>query len=105
MVKLVTDVTFSDEVLKSTTPVIVDFWATWCGPCKMLAPIMEELSEEMSDKIKFTKMDVDENGITSSDLGIMSIPTVIIYKDGKIAGESVGYKSKQEMKQFILNNL
>ena len=88
----VTDSDFEATVLKSNKPVLVDFWATWCGPCRMIAPIVEQLHGELGDKIKVVKMDIDENPNTPNELGIMSIPTVIIFKDGKAADRTVGYR-------------
>lgn len=88
----VTDGEFEGLVLKSDVPVLVDFWATWCPPCRMIAPIVEEIQGELGDKIKVVKMDTDENPTTSMSLGIMSIPTVIIFKDGKAADRTVGYR-------------
>ena len=91
-IQAVTDAEFESVVLKSEIPVLVDFWATWCGPCRMIAPIVEQLSGEMGTKVKILKMDIDENPATPMSLGIMSIPTVIIFKDGKPAERAVGYR-------------
>jgi thioredoxin 1 len=88
----VTDSDFETEVLKSDKPVLVDFWATWCGPCRMIAPIVEQIRGELGEKVKVVKMDIDENPSTPTQLGIMSIPTVIIFKDGKAAERTVGYR-------------
>jgi thioredoxin 1 len=88
----VTDAEFESLVLKSQVPVLVDFWATWCPPCRMIAPIVEQIHGELGDKVKVMKMDTDENPSTSMSLGIMSIPTVIIFKDGKPAERTVGYR-------------
>jgi thioredoxin len=88
----VTDGDFESQVLKSDVPVLVDFWATWCPPCRMIAPIVEEIHGELGDKVKVLKMDTDENPSTSMLFGIMSIPTVIIFKDGKPAERTVGYR-------------
>src|SRR5207302_5194916 len=86
----VTDSDFETAVLKADKPVLVDFWATWCGPCRMIAPIVEQIHGELGDKIKVMKMDIDENPAVPMQLGIMSIPTVIIFKDGKPTARTVG---------------
>ena len=91
-VQAVTDGDFESLVLKSEVPVLVDFWATWCPPCRMIAPIVEQIHGELGDKVKVMKMDTDENPATSMSLGIMSIPTVIIFKDGKLADRTIGYR-------------
>ncbi|HEY2596855.1 MAG TPA: thioredoxin [Candidatus Dormibacteraeota bacterium] len=91
-IQVVTDAEFEASVLKADIPVLVDFWATWCGPCRMIAPIVEQIQQELGTKIKVMKMDIDENPATPMSLGIMSIPTVIIFKDGKAAERSVGYR-------------
>jgi thioredoxin 1 len=91
-IQAVTDSEFENSVLKSEIPVLVDFWATWCGPCRMIAPIVEQIHGELGDKVKVMKMDIDENPATPMSLGIMSIPTVIIFKDGKPAERTVGYR-------------
>ena len=94
-----------DELLKGEKPVVCDFFATWCGPCKMLAPVMEEVSKEFEDKAVFVKVDVDDNMELSARYGIMSIPLVIIFKGGEVAAKSLGYMSKSEVKEFLENNL
>jgi len=91
-IQAVTDSDFDSVVLKSDKPVLVDFWAAWCGPCRMIAPIVEQIHGELGDKITVMKMDIDENPATPNKLGIMSIPTVIIFKDGKAAERTVGYR-------------
>src|SRR5260370_1465647 len=91
-VETVTDGDFENAVLKSDGPVLVDFWATWCPPCRMIAPIVEQIHAELGDRVKVLKMDTDENPSTAMSLGIASIPTVIIFKDGKLAQRTVGYR-------------
>jgi thioredoxin 1 len=100
----VTDSDFSEKVLKSSIPVLVDFWAVWCGPCKMAEPVIEELSEAYKDKIVIAKVNVDENKIPVS-YGIMSIPTAILFKDGKEAGRTVGFSGKQAFEDLIKANI
>ena len=90
----VTDASFSDDVLTSSKPVLVDFWATWCGPCKMVAPVLEEIATEHADKLTIAKVDVDANPGISRDYQIMSIPTLILFKDGKPVKQIVGAKPK-----------
>ncbi len=85
-----TDANFEDEVLKSDLPVLVDFWAVWCGPCKMIAPLVDEIAKEYEGKVKVGKLDVDNNQQVSIKYGIRSIPTLLIFKDGKIADQIVG---------------
>ena len=91
-VQTVSDTDFESKVLKSDKPVLVDFWATWCGPCRMIAPIVEQINGELGDKVKVMKMDIDENPTVPTQLGIMSIPTVIVFKDGKPAERMIGYR-------------
>jgi len=92
---------FEETVLKSKKPVLVDFWAPWCRPCLMLAPVIEELSGEYHDKVIFTKLDVDQNSKTASSYQVMSIPTVLVFKNGAPVSHMVGYKSKEEMKKEL----
>jgi thioredoxin 1 len=96
-----TDQNFEAEVLKSDKPVLVDFWAVWCGPCQMMGPIVEELAEEVKDKYKVGKMNVDENRETAAKFGIMSIPTLIIFKDGKAVKQLVGVQAKENLKEEL----
>src|SRR5260221_6356501 len=91
-IQAVTDGEFENLVLKSDVPVLVDFWATWCGPCRMIAPIVEQIHGELGEKVKILKMDIDENPATPMSLGIMYIPTVIIFKDGKTEERSDDYR-------------
>ncbi len=101
----VTDASFEADVLKSSQPVLVDFWAEWCGPCKMIAPVLSELADEYGDKIKICKMDVDANTDTPSKFGIRGIPTLIIFKDGAAAAQKVGALSKSQLVQFVDANI
>lgn len=96
---VVTDSTFDQEVIASSqeTPVLVDFWATWCGPCKMLSPLVEQIADEQGGKLKVVKMDVDDNQGTSSSFGIMSIPTLILFKGGQPVKQLVGYMPKDRI--------
>ena len=100
-----TDNNFKKEVLESDLPVLVDFWATWCGPCKMVAPIIEELSKEYEKKIKIGKINIEENPRTPTHYGIMSIPTLMFFKKGKVAGQAAGVVSKAELKKAIAEKL
>jgi thioredoxin 1 len=97
----VTDKTFDQEVIQAETPVLVDFWATWCGPCKMIAPVLEEIAGEMDGQLKIMKLDVDENQDTASKFGVMSIPTLLLFKDGKEVERIVGYRNKKQLLQQI----
>ena len=94
-----------DELLKGDKPVVCDFFATWCGPCKMLAPVMEEVGKEFEDKAVFVKVDIDENMELARRYGIMSIPLVAVFKDGEEADKSLGYITKSEMQEFLSKNL
>jgi thioredoxin 1 len=100
-----TDDNFKKEVLESDRPVMVDYWAPWCGPCKMIAPIVEELAKEYKDKIKVGKLNVDENPKVATQYGIMSIPTLVFFKGGKVMDQAVGALSKADLKKKIEENL
>jgi thioredoxin 1 len=97
----ITDDTFENEVLQSETPVVVDFWATWCGPCKMIAPILEEIASEYDGKIKITKLDVDSNNQTAGKYNIMSIPSLLFFKNGEVVDQVVGAIPKSQLVQRI----
>lgn len=101
----VTDSSFEVQVLKSETPVLVDFWATWCGPCKMIAPVLEEIAGEQDGKLKIAKLDVDENPETAQKFGVMSIPTMLLFKNGQEVNRVVGYMSKSQLMQKLSSNL
>jgi len=101
MVIILTKENFEHEVLKSKVPVLVDFWATWCGPCQRVHPILEALSEEIEGKAKVCKLDVDEEYEIADDFGIMSIPTIIIFKDGKVLQSMIGVQSKETLKKML----
>ena len=97
----ITDDTFDAEVLQSDTPVIVDFWATWCGPCRMIAPILEEVAAEMADKVKVTKLDVDTNNRTAGKYNIMSIPSLLFFKGGEVVDQITGAVPKAQFVQRL----
>src|SRR6201996_774818 len=97
----VSDADFEAEVLKATGPVVVDFWAEWCGPCRMIAPALEEIAGALGDKVKIVKLNVDENPQVAAKYGIMSIPTLMMFKNGDIASRQVGAAPKQKLQQWI----
>ena len=100
-----TDETFDQDVLQSDVPVLLDFWAEWCGPCKMIGPLLSELSEEYANKIKLIKLNVDENNNTAIKYAVRSIPTLILFKDSTVQAQHIGSASKAQLKQFIDSNL
>jgi len=102
---VVTDETFKEQVLKSSLPTLVDFWAIWCGPCKMVSPLVDEIARENEGKLKVMKLDVDENEQTAMQYGVMSIPTLILFKDGRPVERIVGYKPKGDLAKKILPHL
>lgn len=99
MVEAVTDSNFDEKTKDGVT--LTDFWATWCGPCRMQSPVVEQLADEMSDKVSFSKMDVDENPETARSFGIMSIPTLLVKKDGAVVDTIVGYHSKEQLAKIL----
>jgi len=101
----VTDATFKNEVLDSDTPVLVDYWAEWCGPCKMISPILDEVAKEYAGKVKVVKINIDNNAKTPSDFGIRGIPTLMLFKGGNPEATKVGALTKSQLTAFIDSNL
>ena len=101
----VTDANFDEEILKSDISVLVDYWADWCGPCKMIAPILEEIAQEYEGKIKVAKLNIDENPETPPKYGIRGIPTLMLFKDGNVEATKVGALSKSQLTAFIDSNI
>lgn len=101
LIKHITDATFEAEVLQASQPVVVDFWAEWCGPCKMIAPILDEVAGTYEGKLQITKMNVDDNREVPAKFGIRGIPTLMIFKDGQLAATKVGAMSKSQLTAFI----
>ncbi len=97
----VTDANFDTEVLKSETPVLVDFWAPWCGPCRMVAPVVDELSDEYDGKVKFVKLNTDDNVGTATKYQIRSIPTLLVFKGGEPVGQIIGFRPKSDLKKRL----
>lgn len=104
-IKTISDASFEADVLKSDKPVLVDFWAEWCGPCKMIAPIVDEVATQYDGKVNFMKMDVDSNPQTPAKFGIRGIPTLILFKNGAIVSQKVGALSKSQLTAFIDSNI
>ena len=105
LIKHVSDASFEADVLKSATPVLVDYWAEWCGPCKMIAPILDEVSKDYDGRLQVAKMNVDENRDVPAKFGIRGIPTLMLFKDGQLAATKVGMLSKSQLTSFIDGHL
>lgn len=105
LIKAITDATFDQDVLNSTKPVIIDFWAEWCGPCRALAPVFEEVAASHSESLVFGKINVDESPQVPSKYGVMSIPTLIIFKNGQVEAVKMGALSKSQLIAFIESNI
>ena len=101
----ITKSNFEAEVLKSTVPVLLDFWAAWCGPCRMVGPFVEQIAEEYSGRLKVGKVNVDEEGDLAGSHGVVSIPTLVVYKDGKIANQAVGALPKQKIEALFKDQI
>jgi thioredoxin 1 len=97
----VTDATFADEVISSDTPVLVDFWADWCGPCRMIAPVLEQIAQEQDGKIKIAKIDYDANPETPNKFGVLGLPTLLLFKKGEVVEQIVGAKPKRALLKVI----
>jgi thioredoxin 1 len=101
----VTDADFNDTVIKSDKPVLVDYWAEWCGPCKMISPILDEISAEYADKLTVAKLNIDDNPTTPQHYGVRGIPTLMLFKNGEVEATKVGALSKSQLAEFINNNI
>jgi thioredoxin 1 len=96
-----TDANFEDEVIRSETPVLVDFWAEWCGPCRIIGPVVEDLADEFAGRVRVGKLNVDEHPAVAEKFGIRGIPALLLFKDGEIAGQAVGVRPKAELRKLI----
>ena len=101
----ITDTNFEDEVLKSELPVVLDFWAEWCVPCKAIAPVLDELADQYKDKMTIAKINIDENQKTPASYGVRGIPTLIMFKDGEVIATNVGSATKSQLETFFDNNI
>lgn len=104
-IKYISDASFENDVVKSATPVLVDYWAEWCGPCRTIAPLLDEVSKEYQGRLTVAKMNVDENQATPAKFGIRGIPTLMMFKNGAVIGTKVGAVSKSQLTSFIDSNL
>ncbi len=105
LIKHISDASFDEEVIQSTKPVLVDYWAEWCGPCKAIAPILDDVSKDYAGRLQVTKMNVDENREVPAKFGIRGIPTLMLFKDGQLAATKVGALTKAQLTAFIDGNL
>ena len=101
----VSDASFEADVLKSNQPVLVDFWAEWCGPCKTIAPVLEEIAQELDGKLKIVKVDIDRNAQTPKKYGIRGVPTLMLFKDGQVAATKVGAEPKRKLLDWVNSNI
>jgi thioredoxin 1 len=104
-IKHISDSTFDTEVIQSATPVLVDYWAEWCGPCKMIAPVLEDVAKAYAGRLTVAKLDIDANPATTSKYGIRGIPTLLLFKGGQVAAQKVGALSKSQLTAFVDSNL